>query len=191
MPIITTLVIGRRPVSFSRPISRDARQIWPTISETFRLRLKPCWAVEQNLHSNAQPTCEDTHRVARSPSGMYTVSTSWSPTLIAHLIVPSEECWASETTGATISQRRWSFSRNFLLMLFIFSKSSTPKWYIHFITWSARKAFSFNSSVKNLRRPLRSKSSRLTLAVVMMPLNDGTIIKGANCTAFTHVQQGL
>ncbi|CSA75486.1 Uncharacterised protein [Vibrio cholerae] len=26
MPIITTLVIGRRPVSFSRPISRAARQ---------------------------------------------------------------------------------------------------------------------------------------------------------------------
>lgn len=28
----------------------------PIISETRRLRLKPCWAVEQNLHSSAQPT---------------------------------------------------------------------------------------------------------------------------------------
>ncbi|CSI33404.1 Uncharacterised protein [Vibrio cholerae] len=40
------------------------------ISETRRLRLKPCCAVEQNLHSNAHPTWEDTHKVARSSSGM-------------------------------------------------------------------------------------------------------------------------
>ncbi len=32
--------------------------------------LKPCWAVEQNLHSSAQPTWEETHRVARSSSGI-------------------------------------------------------------------------------------------------------------------------
>ena len=50
MPIITTLVIGRTPVVFT------ARQTWPIISETRRLRLKPCCAVEQNLHSSAQPT---------------------------------------------------------------------------------------------------------------------------------------
>ena len=75
IPIITTLVIGRRPVSFNEPIILAARQTCPIISDTFKLRLKPCCAVEQNLHSKAQPTCEETHNVARSSSGIYTVST--------------------------------------------------------------------------------------------------------------------
>lgn len=56
MPIITTLVMGRTPVVFTAPTIFAARQTWPIISDTRRLRLKPCWAVEQNLHSSAQPT---------------------------------------------------------------------------------------------------------------------------------------
>ncbi|MNP34740.1 hypothetical protein D3C76_1280440 [compost metagenome] len=70
IPIITTLVIGRVPVTFAAPTIFAARQTWPMISDTRRLRLKPCCAVEQNLHSSAQPTWEETHSVARSSSGI-------------------------------------------------------------------------------------------------------------------------
>ena len=75
MPIITTLVIGRTPVTPKLPMIFDARQTCPIISDTVKLRLKPCCAVEQKVQANAQPTCEETHNVARSASGIYTVST--------------------------------------------------------------------------------------------------------------------
>ena len=67
IPIITTLV-------GERPNSRVACHIWPMISPVVRLRLKPCCAVEQNEQSKAQPTCDDTQIVLRSPSGICTVS---------------------------------------------------------------------------------------------------------------------
>ena len=56
MPIITTLVIGRTPVTPKLPIIFDARQTCPIISDTVKLRLKPCCAVEQKVQANAQPT---------------------------------------------------------------------------------------------------------------------------------------
>src|SRR5690606_17138899 len=75
--IMTTLVTGFTPVSPNGPNNLFTRQTWPIISATLRLRLKPCWAVEQKVHSSAHPTCELTQRVARSRSGIQTVSTSW------------------------------------------------------------------------------------------------------------------
>ncbi len=69
MPISTTLLIRRSSPAW-KPSSFCARNTWPTISAAVRLRLKPCCAVEQKLQSIAQPTCEEMHNVARSPSGM-------------------------------------------------------------------------------------------------------------------------
>ena len=70
MPIITTLVIGRTPVTPKLPIIFEARQTCPIISDTVKLRLKPCCAVEQKVQAKAQPTCEETQSVARSASGI-------------------------------------------------------------------------------------------------------------------------
>ena len=62
------------------------------ISPTFRFLLKPIFAVAQKSQSTAQPTCEETHKVALLPSGMRTISTrSPSPTSNNHFLVPSEE----------------------------------------------------------------------------------------------------
>ena len=36
----------------------------------FQVAVEPCWAVEQKVQARAQPTWEETHRVARSASGM-------------------------------------------------------------------------------------------------------------------------
>ena len=129
IPIITTLVIGRLVLSpLCNPISVATRQTWPMISDTFKLRLKPCCAVEQNVHSRAHPTCEDTHSVARSFSGIQTVSTSWPPSrIIAYLMVPSLATCLTEISGALISHCACNFARNFLLMLLISSKLSMPK----------------------------------------------------------------
>ena len=115
------------PVTPKLPIILEALQTWPIISETVKLRLNPCCAVEQNVQAKAQPTWEDTQRVARSASGIYTVSTCCSPTCIAHFIVPSAERCSTATSGALISATALSFSRNFLLMFVILSKLSSPK----------------------------------------------------------------
>ena len=42
IPIITTLVIGRTPVTPKLPMIFEARHTCPIISATFKLRLKPC-----------------------------------------------------------------------------------------------------------------------------------------------------
>ncbi len=46
----------------------------PDDSAAVRLRLKPCWAVEQKEQSRMQPTWEEMHSVPRSFSGMNTIS---------------------------------------------------------------------------------------------------------------------
>ena len=79
MPIITTLVIARRPsAALMRPPARCwATHTWPMISALVRLRWKPCLPVEQKLQSSEQPTWDETHRVRRVPlsAGISTVST--------------------------------------------------------------------------------------------------------------------
>jgi len=45
------------------------------ISPTVRLRLKPCFPVEQKRQLTAQPACVEMHSVPRFSSGMKTVST--------------------------------------------------------------------------------------------------------------------
>jgi hypothetical protein len=72
------------------------------ISAVVRLRLKPWRAVAQNAQSSGQPTCEDTHKVPRSPSGMNTVSMELPlPTRISHLRVPSLDSCSDNDGGRT------------------------------------------------------------------------------------------
>ena len=74
MPIITTLVTRRLPVGVSRSAQSlrrsRATMIWPTISPAVRLRTSRCVPVWQNEQFSVQPTCEETHSVPRSVSGM-------------------------------------------------------------------------------------------------------------------------
>ena len=77
-----------------------AHHNWPMISATDRLRLKPWRPVEQNAHSSAQPTWEETHSVPRSVSGMNTVSMPLPvPTDNSHLRVPSVAVASDMTDG--------------------------------------------------------------------------------------------
>ena len=100
MPIITTLV-SLRCWCGTLPRWRAATQTWPMISAVDRLRLKPWVAVEQNWQFRAQPTCEDTHRVPRPLSGMYTASIAFLASMpSSHLWVPSVEGLSKMTIGA-------------------------------------------------------------------------------------------
>ena len=80
-------------VSFSNSGSAN---IWFTISFVLRFAVYFCFPVIQNRQFILQPTCEETHNVARSPSGMYTASTKWLlSTRYRYLTVPSTERAAS------------------------------------------------------------------------------------------------
>ena len=127
MPIITTLVIGRSPRALAGS-ECHANQSWAMISAALRLRLKPCRAVAQKVQSRAQPTCEETHSVARSPSGMYTVSMALpSSRRITHLRVPSLLSCCITSSGARTSASSISRVRRALLMSVIWAKSVTPR----------------------------------------------------------------
>ena len=72
------------------PYEFAATQTCPIISAKFRFLENPCLPVAQKLQSTAQPTCEETHKVALFFSGINTISIrSLSPTLITHFLVPS------------------------------------------------------------------------------------------------------
>src|SRR5687767_8952917 len=94
----TTFVTGRDTLnddalpSSSRVSSLFASHTCPTISAVVRLRLNPCWAVEQKLQSSMQPTCEEMHSVPLSGSGMYTISNACDASARnIHLRVPSAD----------------------------------------------------------------------------------------------------
>src|SRR5260221_2090759 len=111
IPIITTLLITRSPLGVA-PSARLAHHNWPMISATVRLRLNPCLPVEQNAHSNAQPTCEDTQSVPRPVSGMKTVSMPLAaPTESSHLRVPSVAVESAITDGGCTIAREVSLVR--------------------------------------------------------------------------------
>ena len=80
-------------VSFS--IS-GSEYIWFNMSATDKLPSNPCFPVWQKRQFILQPTCDDTQRVARSSSGIYTVSTNF-PLSVGnkYFIVPSLEYCAS------------------------------------------------------------------------------------------------
>ena len=93
MPIMTMLV-SLRFVSGDGHSPNASRAIitWPTISAGSRLRTRRCVPVWQNLQVSVQPTCEETHSVPRSSSGMWTVSASCPSTKrSSHFLVPSTE----------------------------------------------------------------------------------------------------
>ena len=116
---------------------------WPMISDTLKLRLKPWRPVLQNVHSSAQPTCEEMHKVPLSSSGMNTVSMLLAVSVpINHLRVPSLDTCSNCTLGKVISVSLANFSRNTLAMSVICSKSCTPKRCIQRINCLARKGFS-------------------------------------------------
>ena len=78
-----------------------ATHTWPMISAVDKLRLKPCAPVEQKLQFSAQPICEDTHKVPRVGSGMYTVSIALPLSMpSSHLCVPSVATLSSSVFGA-------------------------------------------------------------------------------------------
>ncbi len=165
MPIMTTLVTGlgvapseeasRRYGRPSRAISssrRLATQSWPRISATARSRLNPERPVEQKPQSSAQPTCEDTHSVPRSSSGMKTVSMPLPmPTSKSHFTVPSDERCSERTAGARTSAICRSFSRSPFARSVIASKSSTPRWCTQRNTCFARNGFSPSDANQSVR----------------------------------------
>ena len=126
MPIITTFVTAR-PALGSFCKVRLAIHSWPIISATVKLRLNPWRAVEQKVQSKAQPTCEDTHKVPRSSSGINTVSMALpSAKRKTHLQVPSADCCSITSSGARISVCSCKKARSDLLRLVICATSSTP-----------------------------------------------------------------
>ena len=142
MPIITTLEITRSFFGVT-PSALFAHQSCPMISAAVRLRLKPCRPVEQNVHSSAQPTCDEMHSVPRSASGINTVSTPLPvPTSSSHLRVPSRLSCAAIRAGMPITALSCSLARRALARSVISSKVCAPLWCIQRITCLARKGFS-------------------------------------------------
>src|SRR3990167_4439724 len=128
-PHITKLVVARAIFAGTLPDYLLSIHTLPITSAALRSLLKPCLPVEQKLQSNAQPACDDTHKVPRVPWGIYTVSTQLpDATRTTHLRVPSVEISSLTTSGPRISAQALSFSRKALLTLLMASKSSTPKW---------------------------------------------------------------
>ena len=67
--------------------------------------------VLQKRQLSVQPTCDETHSVPRSASGMNTHSASWpSSKRSSHLRVPSVEVWLTVTSGRLI--RKWPARRS-------------------------------------------------------------------------------
>src|SRR6185436_12478460 len=109
------------------PSALMAHHNWPVISATERLRLKPCRPVEQNAHSRAQPTWDDTHRVPRLVSGMNTVSMPLPvPTDSSHLRVPSAAMESVMTDGGTTMAQPSSLARRSLARSLICPNSASP-----------------------------------------------------------------
>ena len=101
---------------------------WLTISGADRLRTRRCVPVWQNLQVRVQPTCEETHSVPRSSSGMWTDSTSWpSRNFSSHLRVPSIDCRSTETAGRPTTNCSASAARNSLDRLLMAAKSVAPR----------------------------------------------------------------
>src|SRR5712664_2760903 len=114
IPIMTTLLMTRSPLG-SWPSAFLAHHSWPMISATERLRLKPWRPVEQNAHSSAHPTWDDTHSVPRSVSGINTVSMPLPvPTDNSHLRVPSVAVDSDMTDGGLTTAQPCSLARKSL-----------------------------------------------------------------------------
>ena len=173
MPISTTFVITRSfglSVPASRLSSRSAQKSWPTISEVFRLRAKPCLPVEQKRQPIAQPACVEMQSVPRSTSGIYTASTALPlPTSKAHLRVPSEEICSRIGSGGRTSAIASSFSRKDFARFVILLKSLSRLRWIHRVSWTARKGFSPRLS-HHLVSCSRSKSRRFTRSAAIRHL---------------------
>ena len=152
MPIITTLVIWRSPfgpgsMPLVRRSSNSAIHSWPMISDTVRLRLKPCLPVEQKRQLTAQPAWVEMHSVPRFSSGMNTVSTALPlPTSTSHLRVPSVLVLSLMTAGERTSARVLSLSRSDLARSVMLSKSLAPNWWIQRCNCLARNGFSPKSA---------------------------------------------
>src|SRR5690606_31439234 len=84
----------------------------------------------------------------------------------SHLWVPSAEGFSNWTCGTRTSACACSLVRSALPRSVICSKSVTCRWWIHFITWCARKRFSPSVPAKKSSSPVRSRSSRFCLEAV-------------------------
>ena len=106
--------------------------IWFRMSAAVRCPSKPCLPVWQNKQFMRQPTWHDTHSVARSWSGMYTVSTNL-PEAVGnrYFIVPSLLFWQSIGSIAPTVKCSARRSRLFFEMLVISSMLMTCLSYSH------------------------------------------------------------
>src|SRR5574343_312050 len=142
MPIITTLEMTRSFFGVT-PMALLAHHSWPMISAVLRLRLKPWRPVEQKVHSSAQPTWDDMHKVPRSSSGMNTVSTPLPvPTSSSHLRVPSSDSCDTIRSGTPTCAVSCNLARRLLAMSVMASKSASPIWCIQRMICLARNGFS-------------------------------------------------
>ena len=88
-------------------LSRSGREyIWLRISVALKFPSKPCLPVWQKRQFILQPICEDTQSVARSSSGIYTVSTNF-PLSVGnkYLIVPSLEGESIEDYSMQVAEK--------------------------------------------------------------------------------------
>ena len=171
MPIITTLEITRSFFGVT-PMALLAHHSWPMISDVLRLRLKPWRPVEQNVHSSAQPTCEEMHKVPRSASGINTVSTPLPvPTSSSHLRVPSSDFCDTIKSGTPMQACSLSLARNDFAKSVMSSKLDAPDWCIQRITCLARKGFS-PISAKCCVSAARSKFNKLVFMCSVTSVKD-------------------
>ena len=135
------------------------------ISAVLRLRLKPWVPVEQNVQLSA---AADLARHAQRAAALVGDEHRLDGVAAIHAEQPLvravggglfEDDLGTRTSACCSSLARSSLPRSVISL-----KSVTWRWYIHFITWWARKRFSPSLSAKKCSSPARSRSSRLVLA---------------------------
>ena len=98
------------------------------ISAVLRLRLNPCFPVEQKAQSSTHPAWLETHSVPRFVSGMNTASTALaSSTLRSHLRVPSSAVVSPTMSGGSMRACVASLSRRPLARSLMRAKSLSPR----------------------------------------------------------------
>ena len=107
MPMKTTLVTCA-PRSSRR--TRAKCRTWSTISSAVRSRRSPSRPEAQKAQPTAQPTCVETHTVARPATSMSTASTGW-PSAVENSVLRAVPCVAARVS-TSVSESGVSRSDN-------------------------------------------------------------------------------
>src|SRR3982074_3395626 len=115
------------------------------------------------------------HSVPRSGSGMNTISNAWlASARSSHLRVPAPECCTERMSGARPSARGGRGAKS-LARPVISANEPTPRLYIQFISWRARKGLppsgATNASSAGRGRPsrvVRSVAADVMAALVLL-----------------------